>query len=155
MSILSNVLSGKITPAQGFQQAMSWLGMTETSVVSSIKADPTVQSALNTFATDGKAAIQVGADWAGTAISGTLSAFADEASTLVQKYVTNLIGSAGNPLSAAELTAIQALGQVGQAIVQHEVGAIVVAAGGTAAAQQQGQGAGQLSSAGTGATNNG
>lgn len=130
MSIVSDLLKSKITLQQAFSEAMTWLGQTETSVVSSISSDPTVKAAVSTFVDDGKAALQIGASWAGTALAGTLSAYADEASTLLQKYATNLIGSAGNPLTAAELTAIQALGDVGKAIVQHETAAIVVAAGG-------------------------
>ena len=125
MSILSQLIQGKITLAQAAGETETWLGQTEASIEKSILGDPAVQSAVNTVITDGKAAISVGADWAGMAISGGLSAFADELAGLVSKYVPNLIGSAGGPLPAAAVTAIQTLGQVGVAAIQHEVATVV------------------------------
>jgi len=41
------------------------------------------------------------------------------------KNLPTLIGPAGSPLAAAAVTAIQALGQVGVAAVQHEVATVV------------------------------
>jgi hypothetical protein len=128
MSILSQLIQGKITLSQAVGEAETWLGQTETSIEKSIASDPAVQSAVNTVIADGKAAIAVGADWAGTALSGGLANFADELASLVTKYVPKLIGSAGGPLAAASVTAIQALGSVGVAAVQHEVANIVAGA---------------------------
>ncbi|HEX4180292.1 MAG TPA: hypothetical protein VHY32_05840 [Caulobacteraceae bacterium] len=65
-------------------------------------------------------------------MSGGLSAFASDLAGLVSKYVPELIGPSGAPLAAAGVTAIQALGQVGVAAIQHEIATIV--AGGSAAA---------------------
>lgn len=127
MSILSQLLQGKITLAQALTQAEVWLGQTETSIEKSIASDPAVQAAVNTVIADGKAAIQVGADWAGTALSGGLSTFAEDIAAIVTKAVPALIGTAGGPLAAAEVTAIQALGSVGIAAVQHEVASIITA----------------------------
>lgn len=136
MSILSQVLSGKITPAQGFQQAMTWLGQTETSIVSAVKSDPAVVAAVNSLIAEGKTAIQVGADWSNTALRGQLGAYEAEAAALIQKYAPMLAGAVGGPaagaLTAAGLTAVQALGQIGVAVVQHEIATFVVAAGGSA-----------------------
>jgi len=128
MSILSQLIQGKITLAQAAQDAESWLGQTEASIEKSIAGDPAVQSAVNNVIADGKAAITVGADWAGTAISGGLSEFADEVAGLVTKYTPDLIGPAAGPLAAAAVTAIQALGAVGVAAVQHQVATIVTGA---------------------------
>ncbi len=130
MSILSQLITGKITLAQAASEAETWLGQTEASIEKSIAGDTAVQAAVTTVIADGKAAITVGADWAGTAISGGLSEFASDLAGLVSKYVPTLIGTAGGPLAAAAVTAIQALGQVGVAAVQHEVATIV--AGGAA-----------------------
>ena len=133
MSILSQLIQGKITLAQAAQEAETWLGQTEASIEKSIAGDPAVQSAVNTVIADGKAAISIGADWAGAAISGGLSEFADEVAGLVTKYVPNLIGAAGAPLSAAAVTAIQALEQVGVAAVQHQVATIITGTSANAA----------------------
>ena len=84
-----------------------------------------VYKAVNTAIADGKAAITVGADWADTAIAGGLSQFAAEIAPLVTKYADQLAGQGGAPLSAAAITVVQALGQVGVAAVQHEVASIV------------------------------
>lgn len=133
MSIISQLIQGKITLAQAAQEAESWLGQTEASIEKSIAGDPAVQSAVGAVIADGKAAISIGADWAGTAISGGLSEFADEVAGLVTKYVPTLIGTVGGPLAAAAVTAIQALGSVGVAAVQHEVATVVTGASPSAA----------------------
>jgi len=125
MSILSQLIQGKITLAQAAGEAETWLGQIESSIEKSIAGDPAVQAAVNTVISDGKAAIAIGADWAGTALSGGLSQFADDLAGLVTKYVPELIGTAGGPLAAASVTAIQALGQIGVAAIQHEVATIV------------------------------
>jgi len=132
MSIFSQLITGKITLAQALAEAETWLGQTETSIEKAIAGDPAVQSAVTTVIDDGKAAITVGADWAGTAIAGGLSAFASDLADLVAKYVPDLVGTAGGPLAAAGVTAIQALGSVGVAAIQHEIATVV--AGGSAAA---------------------
>ena len=133
MSILSQLIEGKITLAQAIGEAETWLGQTETTIEKSIAGDPAVQAAVSTVITDGKAALNVGADWAGTAIAGGLSDFAGELAGLVSKYVPTLIGTAGGPFAAAAVTAIQALGQVGVAAIQHEVATIVTGSAETAA----------------------
>lgn len=126
MSIFSQLISGKISLSQALTEAEAWLGQTETSIERSIASDPAVQSAVNVAISDGKTALTTAESWAGTAISGGLSAFAGELSVLVGKYVPQLIGSAvGGPLGAAAITAIQALGEVGAAAVQHEVATII------------------------------
>jgi hypothetical protein len=125
MSILSQLIQGKISLSQAFSDAETWLGQTEASIQKSISGDPAVQSALNTVIADGKAAINVGADWAGTAMAGGLSSFAGDLAGLVSKYVPELIGPTGGPLAAAGVTALQALGQVGVAAVQHEIASLV------------------------------
>jgi hypothetical protein len=139
VSIFSQVLNGKITLQQGFDQAMAWLGQTETSVESTIASDPVIQDALSTVVADGKSAINIADQWANTAISGQLGAYAEEAAALVQKYAPMLAGTVGGPaaaaLTAAGLTAVQALGQIGVGVVQHEIATFVVAAGGTAPVQ--------------------
>jgi hypothetical protein len=134
MSILSQLITGKITLAQAASEAETWLGQTEASIEKAIAGDPGVQAAVNTFIADGKAAITVGAEWSGTALSGGLSEFASDLAALVAKYVPSLIGTAGGPLAAAAVTAIQALGQVGVAAVQHEVATIVAGGGNTTTA---------------------
>src|SRR5271170_3686290 len=118
MSVLSNLLAGKITLADAVAEAANWLGQTAASIEKSVAGDPSVQSAVDTAITDGKAAIAVGADWAGTAISGGLADFAADIAPLVTKYASQLAGGAGGPLSAAAITVVQALGQVGVAAVQ-------------------------------------
>ena len=123
------VIKGKITIAQAFSQAETWLGQTEARIEKAIAGDPAVQAAVNTVIADGKAAITVGADWAGTAMSGGLSSFADELSGLVARYVPQLVGASGGPFAAAAVTAIQALGQVGIAAIQHEVATVISGAG--------------------------
>jgi len=125
MSILSNLLAGKISLATALAEAENWLSQAATSIEKSIAGDPAVQSAVNTAIADGKAAITVGADWADTAIAGGLSQFAAEIAPLVTKYADQLAGQGGAPLSAAAITVVQALGQVGVAAVQHEVASIV------------------------------
>jgi len=60
-----------------------------------------------------------------TAIADGLSQFAAEIAPLVTKYADQLAGQGGAPLSAAAITVVQALGQVGVAAVQHEVASIV------------------------------
>jgi hypothetical protein len=125
MSILSNLLAGKITLATALAQAEAWLGQTAASIEKSVAGDPAVQSAVGAAIADGKAAINVGADWAGTAISGGLSDLAADIAPLVAKYAAQLAGEVGAPLSAAAVTVIQALGQVGVAAVQHEVANLV------------------------------
>jgi hypothetical protein len=125
MSILSQLIQGKITLAEAAQQAETWLGQTETSLEKDITGDPGMQAAVSTVIADGKAAIAVGADWAGMAISGGLSNFAEDLAGLVTKYVPALIGTTGGPLAAASVTAIQALGEVGVAAIQHEVATLV------------------------------
>jgi hypothetical protein len=50
------------------------------------------------------------------------------------KNLPELIGTAGGPLAAAAVTAIQALGQVGVAAIQHEVALIVTGSSGSAPA---------------------
>ena len=132
MSILSNLLAGKITLAAAVAEAEAWVGQTAASIEKSIAGDPAVQSAVNLAIADGKAAVAIGADWAGTAISGGLSQFAAEIAPLVTRYAGQLAGAAGGPLSAAAITVIQALGQVGVAAVQHEVATMV--AGGSSPA---------------------
>jgi hypothetical protein len=134
MSILSQLITGKITLAQAASEAETWLGQTEASIEKAIAGDPGVQAAVNTFIADGKAAITVGAEWSGTALSGGLTEFASDLAALVAKYVPSLIGTAGGPLAAAAVTAIQALGQVGVAAVQHEVATIVAGGGNTTTA---------------------
>jgi hypothetical protein len=134
MSILSQLIQGKITLAQAVGEAETWLGQAEASIEKAIAGDPSVQAAVTTAIADGKAAVTVGADWAGTAISGGLSDFADDLAALVTKYVPELIGTAGGPLAAAAVTAIQALGQVGVAAIQHEVALIVTGSSGSAPA---------------------
>lgn len=129
MSILSQLLQGKISLAQAFGEAEAWLGQAETSIEKSVAGDPGVQSAINAAIADGKSAISVGADWAGTALAGGLSGFAGELATLMGKYVPALIGPAGGPLAAAGVTALQALGQVGVAAIQHEVATLVTGSG--------------------------
>jgi hypothetical protein len=125
MSILSSLIKGQITLAQAFTQAETWLAQTEARIQKDIAGDPAVQAAVNTVIADGKAAINVGADWAGMAISGGLSGFADELSGLVAKYVPQLVGASGGPFAAAAVTAIQALGAVGVAAIQHEVATVI------------------------------
>jgi hypothetical protein len=134
MSILSQLLQGKISLAQAFGEAEAWLGQAETSIEKSVVGDPGVQAALNTVIADGKAAISVGADWAGTAIAGGLASFAADLATLVGRYVPSLIGPAGGPLAAAGVTAIQALGEVGVAAIQHEVATLVTGSAAAVAA---------------------
>ena len=133
MSIFSQLITGKITLSQALSEAETWLGQMETSIEKAIIGDPAVQSAVDTVIADGKAAITVGADWAGTALAGGLSEFANDLASLVAKYVPALIGPAGGPLAAAGVTAIQALGEVGVAAIQHEV-ATIVAGGASASA---------------------
>jgi hypothetical protein len=125
MSIVSQLLQGKITLAGAFGEAETWLGQTESRIEKAVAGDPAVQAAVNTVIADGKAAISVGADWAGTAISGGLSAFADDLAALVAHYVPALVGASGGPFAAAAVTALQALGQVGVAAIQHEVATVV------------------------------
>jgi hypothetical protein len=125
MSILSQLIQGKITLSQAFGQAETWLGQTESRIEKAVAGDPAVQAAVSTVIADGKAAITVGADWAGTAISGGLSAFADDLAALVAHYVPALVGTSGGPFAAAAVTALQALGQVGVAAIQHEDATIV------------------------------
>jgi hypothetical protein len=125
MSILSQLIGGKITLAQAVAETETWLGQVANSIEQAVQSDPAVQSAVNTLVTDGKAAVDVGAQWASTAIAGGLSAFAGEVEALVDKYVPVLAGAAGGPLSAAAVTAIQALAQVGTAAVNSEVTAVI------------------------------
>ena len=131
MSIFSQLITGKISLSQALSEAETWLGQTEASIEKALAGDPAVQSAVTTVIADGKAAISVGADWAGTALSGGLSEFASDLASLVTKYVPALIGPTGAPLAAAGVTAIQALGEVGVAAIQHQVATIV--AGGSGA----------------------
>jgi hypothetical protein len=122
MSILSDLINQKITLATAMTEAETWLGQTETTIEKSIAADPAVQSAVTTAITDGKAALSVAESWAGTAMSGELGNLAAEAAALVAKYIPQLIGAtAGGPLGAAAVTAIQAIGEVGVAAIQHGV----------------------------------
>jgi hypothetical protein len=125
MSIVSQLIRGKITLNEAFGEAEAWLGQTESRIEKAVAGDPAVQAAVNTVIADGKAAISIGADWAGTAISGGLSAFADDLAALVAHYVPALVGASGGPFAAAAVTALQALGQVGVAAIQHEVATVV------------------------------
>lgn len=127
MSIVSDLLSGKITETTALTEAETWLGQTETSIAKSISGDPVVQAAVTTAITDGKAAIGVAVSWAGTAMSGELGNLAVEAGALVTKYAPLLIGAAGGPLAAAAVTAIQAIGEVAVAAVQHEISTTLAA----------------------------
>jgi hypothetical protein len=122
MSILSDLIHGKIDEPTAFKEAENWLGQTETSIEKSITSDPVVQAQINTALDAGKQAISIGAQWAGTALSGELGNLAVEASALVSKYAPLLIGeAAGGPLGAAAVTAIQAVGDVGISAIQHAI----------------------------------
>jgi hypothetical protein len=125
MSILSDLISGKITLQQALAETETWLGQIGHGIEKTVEADPAVQGAVSTFVADGKAAINLGAAWADTAIAGGLSAFAGEVESLVGKYVPILAGVAGGPLSAAAVTAIQALAQVGASAVNSEIASLI------------------------------
>ena len=130
MPIFNDLVEGKISLATAAAETMTWLGQCETSIAKDVASDPAVQSAVNTFIADGKAAVTVAGSWADTAISGGLGAFSAEIAVLVTKYAPILAGSVGGPLSAAAVTALQALAQIGVAAVQHEVTTVLVKAGG-------------------------
>jgi len=127
MSILSAVLEGKETTEQGLTQAEQWLQTSLKAIAADLKGDPAVSAAVTTLASDGKAALGVAAEWAGTALSGELAQLADEAAALVVKYAPRVLGGA-NPLTAAGLTVLQALAGVGAAAIKHEVAALQAAA---------------------------
>lgn len=127
MSILSALLDGQITPATALTEAEEWLGQTVHNIETGVQNDPSVKAAVNTFISDGKAAIAVGTDWAGTALSGILSAYAQEGDALLKKYLPLVTGAAGGPLSAAEMAAAQALVSVGVATVQHGMASVISA----------------------------
>jgi hypothetical protein len=129
MSIFTQVVQGKINASQAFTEVETWLGQVEHGIEQALSNDPAVQAAVNAFVADGKAAINVAADWAGTAIAGGLGSFSSELAVLIGKYAVQIAGASGGPLSAAAVTALQALTQVGVAAVQHEVAAIVASAG--------------------------
>lgn len=124
-SILCHLLDGSFTPQQAWDATVEWATKTEATVQKDIQSDPIVQAAITSLQDAGKAAVQVGADWAGTAASGELAALAGEAAALVTKYVPRLLGATAGPLGVAGVTLLQALGSVGAAAIQHEVANVV------------------------------
>lgn len=135
MSILGNVLSGKETPLQGLTDSLNWIKAQFAKIVA---ASPASAAAVTDFETKAAAIEQAGADWVDTAVGPALGQFADEAADLVAKYAPQLIGAgASAALTPAAGVALQALAQVGTAVIQHEVAQLVASqapASGTAQA---------------------
>ncbi|HKT54740.1 MAG TPA: hypothetical protein VJP88_09830 [Caulobacteraceae bacterium] len=145
MSILSTLIksiAGGTPPAQALAtaagQTETWLGQIGNSIEQTLQHDPAVQAAVTHLVVDGKAALAVGAQWAGTALGGQLGNFAAEVETLIGKYAPLVAGASGGPLAAAGVAAIQALAQVGVAAVNSEVAAVVAANTPTAPAKAGG-----------------
>lgn len=127
MSIISDLITGKITLAQAVARTETWLGQVGNAIEKTVQNDPAVQGAVNTLVADGKVAITVGADWAETALSGGLGQFATEVEGLVGKYIPLIAGAAGGPLSAAAVTAVQALIDVGTSAIKAEATSVIAA----------------------------
>jgi hypothetical protein len=134
MSILSTLIksiAGGTPPAQALataaSQAETWLGQIGNSIEQTVQNDPAVKLAVDNLVTDGKAALAVGAQWAGTALGGQLGNFAGEIEALIGKYAPLVAGASGGPLAAAGVAAVQALAQVGVAAVNSEIAAVVAA----------------------------
>jgi hypothetical protein len=115
---LSDFIEGKITAAQAITQTEAWFA----GVVKQLAGDPTVHAAVGVLQSDAAAAVNVAAEWAGTALDGALSTLAADISAAVAKYGA-AVGANGN-VSAAVATAIQAGVAVGVAAVQHGVTSI-------------------------------
>lgn len=118
MSILSKFVEGKISEGEALTETEAWFS----NLGAEVTSDPAVQSAVTVLKADASAALNVAAEWAGTALDGALSVLAQDISTAVTKYGAS-IGFTG-PLNAALITAAQAAIAVGTASVQHGVTAI-------------------------------
>lgn len=136
MSILSTLIKSIASgapPAQALAvaagQTETWLGQIAHGIEQTVQQDPAVQTAVSDLVTDGKAALAVGAQWAGTALGGQLGSFAGEVEALIGKYAPLVAGANGGPLAAAGVAAIQALAQVGIAAVNSEVASVMAANG--------------------------
>jgi hypothetical protein len=119
---LSDFIEGKITGGQALTETEQWFA----GLVKQLAGGPAVQAAVSTLQSDADAAVNVAAQWAGTALDGALSTLAADISAAVAKYGAAV--GAGGQVSAAVATAIQAGVAVGVAAVQHGVTSIAAAA---------------------------
>ena len=118
---LAYFTEGKLSAGQALAKTEQWFA----GVVKQLAGDPAVRAAVTTLETDANAAVNVAAEWAGTALDGALSTLAEDVSAAVAKYGA-AVGASGQ-LSAAVATAIQAGVAVGVAAVQHGVTSITAA----------------------------
>jgi hypothetical protein len=114
--------------ATAASQTETWLGQIGQKLVQAAQSDPAVHAAVTNLTTDGKVILTVGAQWANTAIAGGLGEFATELEALVAKYAPIVAGASRGPLTAAALTGIQALGQVGVAVVNSTLAEVAASA---------------------------
>lgn len=126
MSILTQLIEGKITAAQAEQDVVAWGVSIGQNLEKTVQSDPGVQSAVTALSANAQTGLAALESWSGTAISGILASAVSEGETLVAKYVTQLVGT-GSPVTAAEVTVVQALGQVLQSAVTATVSSALAA----------------------------
>lgn len=123
MSILSKVLKGQESVTDGFKEGFDWLGRQFDRLKAS---SPAIAAAVNALEANAQKVEVAAADWADTAIAPALGDFGDELADLLAKYAPKLVGSAmGAAITPAGVMVIQALEQVGVAIVHHELAQFV------------------------------
>ena len=129
MSILTQVIEGKITPQAGLAQTEQWLAKSVSNLESGLQSDPVVAQALAALQANGASALSVGSQWAGTALSGVLATLATDVEAAFAKALPGLVGTvAAGSLSAADVAVVQSADSVGQAAIAHLVASVVAAA---------------------------